>query len=389
MRVLHALDVCLPVSQNWIYPQIKQVVGVQPGVLCGQRMNPDLFPLDSIPVFQDPPTGLAGSTLRKVASSLSFRLGRPPFLLPASPGVRKWNPELIHAHFGTKGWGMLSIRKRLRIPLVTSFYGIDGWQFPESNPKWHERYKRLFAEGTCFLVEGPAMRSRLIDLGCPREKIEVVRIGINLSSVPFEERDFMLPLRILMIARFVEKKGLVEGLEACALARRSGLDLKVRIVGDAGTEDPAGQKIKARLTELASLRDLRGCVSFEGFVPPGKAAVIMNECNVFLCPSKHSKDGDAEGGSPVALTEAMASGLLCVGTRHCDIPQVIIDGQTGYLCESGDIDGIASVLAQVASEASQARALTRRGRQHVETSFSTDIAVSGLEKTYARAAAST
>ena len=85
----------------------------------------------------------------------------------------------------------------------------------------------------------------------------------------------------------------------------------------------------------------------------------------------------------------MASGLLCVGTRHCDIPQVIIDGQTGYLCESGDIDGIASVLAQVASEASQARALTRRGRQHVETSFSTDIAVSGLEKTYARAAAST
>ncbi len=54
MRVLRALDICLPVSQNWIYPQIKEVAGVQPAVLCGQRRNHDLFPLHSIPVFQGP-----------------------------------------------------------------------------------------------------------------------------------------------------------------------------------------------------------------------------------------------------------------------------------------------------------------------------------------------
>ena len=104
---------------------------------------------------------------------------------------------------------------------------------------------------------------------------------------------------------------------------------------------------------------------------------------MFLCPSKHSKDGDAEGGSPVVLTQAMATGLLCVGTRHCDIPQVIIDGKTGYLCESGDIDGIASRLIRVASEPLQARVLTRWGRKHVETSFSTEREVSELKGIYA------
>jgi glycosyltransferase involved in cell wall biosynthesis len=65
----------------------------------------------------------------------------------------------------------------------------------------------------------------------------------------------------------------------------------------------------------------------------------------------------------------MATGLLCVGTRHCDIPEVVIDSQTGYLCDSGDIDGIACRLAKVASEPLQARALVRRGREHVETFF--------------------
>jgi colanic acid/amylovoran biosynthesis glycosyltransferase len=382
MRVLHALDICLPVSQNWIYPQIKEVAGVQPAVLCGQRKNHDLFPLDSIPVFQDPPPRTARFSPRKLISSLFFRIGRPPFLLPVGFRSRKWNPDLIHAHFGTKGWGMLSIRERLHIPLVTSFYGTDAWQLPQANPKWRERYRGLFSEGACFLVEGPAMRNRLIDLGCPGDKIRVVRLGINLATAPFEERDFMPPLRILMIARFVEKKGFVDGLEACALARRSGVDLKVRIVGDAGAEDPVGQEIKTRLTELAGRPDMRGCVSFEGFVPPERLPTIMRECNVFLCPSKHSKDGDAEGGSPVVLTQAMATGLLCVGTRHCDIPQVIIDGQTGYLCESGDIEGMASRLVRVASEPLQARVLTRRGRNHVENSFSTEREVSELKRIY-------
>jgi len=383
MRVLHALDICLPVSQNWIYPQIKEVDGVQPGVLCGQRRNPDLFPLDSVPIFYDSSPRTARFSPRRLIDSLTFHIGRPPFLLPLGFSSRKWNPDLIHAHFGTKGWGMLSIRKRLHIPLVTSFYGTDAWRLPQSNPKWRERYKGLFSEGACFLVEGPAMRNRLIDLGCFGDKIKIVRLGVNLATAPFEEREFIPPLRILMIARFVEKKGFVDGLEACGLARQSGIDLKVRIVGDADAEDSDGQEIKARLTEIAGRPDLRGCVSFDGFVPPERVATIMKECNVFLCPSKHSKDGDAEGGSPVVLTQAMAVGLLCVGTRHCDIPEVIIDGQTGYLCESGDVVGIASRLACVANEPLRARALTLRGRKHVETSFSTEREVSELKRIYA------
>ncbi len=71
-----------------------------------------------------------------------------------------------------------------------------------------------------------------------------------------------------------------------------------------------------------------------------------------------------------------------MGTRHCDIPQVIIDGQTGYLCESGDVEGIASRLVRVASEPLQARVLTRRGRKHIEISFSTEREVPELKRIY-------
>lgn len=382
MRVLHALDVYLPISQNWIYPQITGVKDIQPGILCTQLTNSDVFPSDSTPFFQDPPPDMSRINLRRLSNSLLFRSGRPPFMLPTN--LKKWEPQLIHAHFGTKGWSVLSFRKQLRIPLVTSFYGTDAWQFPETKPIWRERYKRLFEEGRYFAVEGPAMLERLVYLGCAREKIRVVRLGINPSHVPFRQRSFTEPLRILMMARFTEKKGFIDGLQACAQAVRSGVDLQVRVVGDAAGGDRDGQDIKRRLVEIATGPDLAGAVSFEGFVPPARAANIMYQCDVFLCPSKHSKNGDAEGGSPVALTEAMAAGLLCVGTRHCDIPELIHHGETGYLCDSGDVVGLACALSMVARHPSEAQGLTTRGRQHVETIFSVQTELRELGTIYSR-----
>ena len=58
---------------------------------------------------------------------------------------------------------------------------------------------------------------------------------------------------------------------------------------------------------------------------------MISRHNVLICPSKHAPDGDAEGGLPFVITEAMALGLLCIGSRHCDIPEAVIDQVTGYL----------------------------------------------------------
>ena len=381
IRVLHALDVFLPVSQNWIYPQIKQVPGVKPAILCGQRMNEDLFTLESSSVFPAAISWAESFGVPRLVNSIAFRLGRPAVMFAS--GLRDWQPNLIHAHFGTKGWDVLPLKQRLAVPLATSFYGTDGWALPESSQLWRDRLKELFIHGDYFLVEGPAMRQRLVELGCPPEKIQIVRLGINLSIVQFVERNFTQTLKVLMMARFVEKKGFVDGLEACAEACRMGVNLTVRIIGDAVEDDSSGQKIKRRLHEVAAKPELRNRVTFDGFVKPDQARTIMRECNVFLCPSKHGANKDGEGGSPLALTEAMAAGLLCIGTRHCDIPEVIKENETGYLCDSGDVPALAKLIVLVAQQPVEALALTRRGRDHIEKNFSVTKQVVELAEVYA------
>jgi colanic acid/amylovoran biosynthesis glycosyltransferase len=237
--------------------------------------------------------------------------------------------------------------------------------------------------GDLFLVEGPAMRDRLTDIGCPPKKLQILHLGIDVGAVRFEARDFSQPLKVLMMARFVEKKGLVDGLEACAAARRRGLDLTVRIVGDAGNDDSAGQLIKKQLLDLAAGPELTGRVEFCGFVKPEDTKTIMRDCHVFLCPSKHGKNRDGEGGSPLSLTEAMAAGLLCIGTRHCDIPEVVKDSKTGYLCASSDVAALSEALVRIAEEPSESLALTRCGREHIEQEFSIAKQVQELAEIYA------
>lgn len=381
MRVLHAVHPFLRISENWIYPQVMNVPGVEPGVLTSHRENEQQFPAREISFIYDPPRWSEGAGIPRLLNSVCFRLGwRGVF---AGMAAKRWRPDLVHAHFGHTGWDMLRIRKQLGVPLICSFYGMDAWQLPVSEPKWLGRYGRLFAEGTFFVVEGPAMRERLVAIGCPREKVRICRIGVSVDTLPFTERPPATPLRIVMIARFVEKKGFEDGLAACAEARRLGMDLAVDIIGD-GT-DAVGAQIKAQLKRIAGSPGLDGRVTFHGFLKPAEARAVICGSDVFLCPSKLSSDGDAEGGSPVALTEAMAMGLLCIGTRHCDIPEVIRKGETGLLAESGDVTGLAALIVRASADAQEMLVLRKQGREHIAANFSVVQQLRDLRAVYEEA----
>jgi colanic acid/amylovoran biosynthesis glycosyltransferase len=368
IRVLHTLDYFVSFTENWIYPQVTQVPSVEGSVICLVVENPELYPIDKRRLTVYPPPWNSAFGLPRLFDAFARRMGRGA-LVPALK-VRQWRPLILHAHFGMRGWGSIGLKKRLGIPLVTSFYGYDAWLLPDSEPIWRERYKELFTIGDVFLVEGPAMQARLMELGCPADKVRVHRIGVDLSQLPFKTRDFSGDLRIAMVGRFVEKKGLPDGLRACARACSLGGNLSVTIVGDPLDNDVAGQRVKEELLALASSPELSGRVRLTGFLSLQETRSLLATQDVLLCPSRQAANGDAEGGSPVVLTEAMALGLLCIGTRHCDIPEVIKDAVTGYLCHEGDVAAMVDILCSLGSDPGKLKKLTYAGRKHIEENFS-------------------
>jgi colanic acid/amylovoran biosynthesis glycosyltransferase len=362
IRVLHLIERYLPTTQHWMYPQVVDVPGTQSAVYCNDVMNLSEYPLDGRPIFSASEINGSQPTSRLVRAAT-----RRIRALSSLWGAHSWRPSLLHAHFGTIGWRSLFQKRLFRVPLITSFYGVEAWELPVGEPVWRDKFERLFSSGDLFLVEGPAMRQRLVDLGAPKAKVRVRTLGIDLGSLRWSARSLSAGLRIVMVGRFVEKKGLPDGLRACALAAKSGIPLSVTIVGDAGA-DPAGQAIKRELVALATSVELAGKVTFAGYLSHAETLTMLDSHNVIFCPSRHAASGDAEGGLPYVLTEGMAMGLIGVGSHHCDIPEAIVDGRTGLLFEEKNVPAMAAALEKLFQDTDVA-AMAVAARQHVADHF--------------------
>jgi colanic acid/amylovoran biosynthesis glycosyltransferase len=367
IKVLHLIESFLPVTENWIYPQVTRVPGVKTAVLCHELVNTAEFPLDNRPVFlKSGPIAEGNALVPRVVRGLA-RWSRANERF-ATAMAYLWRPSLLHAHFGTEGYAALGLKRLLGIPLITTFYGYDAWTLPRSEPVWVERFKELFGQGDVFLVEGPALRQRLVDIGCPIKKIKLRTLGVDVAEIAFKKKDFLPPLKVLMVGRFVEKKGLVDGLRACANAIKAGTALEVTIVGDS-MGDPDAEQIKDVLRSIAQPTEISPHVNMTGFLPHHQVMSLLSQQDVLLCPSKHSGYGDAEGGAPFIISEAQAAGVLCVGTRHCDIPEQIIDGATGFLFGEGEVDQLTCILRKLSIRRDQLPALTLGARKLTEKDY--------------------
>jgi glycosyltransferase involved in cell wall biosynthesis len=103
----------------------------------------------------------------------------------------------------------------------------------------------------------------------------------------------------------------------------------------------------------------------------------MQEANVFVQHSVTASDGDTEG-LPVAILEAMASGLPVVSTWHSGIPEAVEDGVTGFLVAEGDWIAMGRAMLSLMEHPGRAQNMGQAGRNRVVGQFSSEISISRL-----------
>ncbi len=153
--------------------------------------------------------------------------------------------------------------------------------------------------------------------------IDVVHMGIDPEK--FQPTEETVENRILTVGRFVEKKGITYGIEAIAEVVEEVPDLEYHIVGSGPLE--------GEIRETIAEHDLEDHVTILGNVTDEQLIREYDEAEVFLLPCVVAEDGDRDG-IPVVLMEAMAMGCVPISTRVSGIPELIEDGEVGYLIKS-------------------------------------------------------
>jgi colanic acid/amylovoran biosynthesis glycosyltransferase len=364
--VAHFRAIYLGRSETFIYRYLSHFRRVRPVVFAQEVMHLDEFPVPALEIY--PPGRWTPWGIR---DRLGHRVGREPYL---SARLKRVRAIALHAHFGPQGHALLALRRHTGLPLLTSFYGYDMSMYPR-DPAWRARYADLFAVGDRFLVEARGMGEHLVALGCPREKLHLQRIAIDLSLVPFRERSgHPGPVRLLFCGRFSEKKGLLDALRAVAAARDEGVDLTFRIVGDGELREAVEQTVREyRLETVVRLLGMR---------PYPDVLRELDAADLFLAPSRTAADGDTEGGAPTILLEAQAAGLPILSTRHADIPEVVAEGESALLVSEGDWRALADDLIQLSRTPERWAEMGRAGHAHVAKAHDIRVEARRLEGLY-------
>ena len=347
--VAHCANPFLTLTMVWCYDQIRSLSRYRPVVLTQARQNENVFPVETLYSSEDLPR-LRRSVYRVIRKIRGTYAGYGDVL-------REEGAAIIHSHFGQEGYFCLAARRCARVPLVTTFYGMDASALPRQR-LWRRRFQRLFKEGELFLVEGPRMGESLESIGCPVEKVHVHRLGVDLGKIVTARPEARQEAVVLMYASFREKKGHVYGLRACRKILGSHPGLKVRMIGDGELR----LEVEREIVRLG----LGDRVALLGMLPHAKCLEELARASVLLYPSVTAADGDTEGGAPVALIEAMASGLAIVSSHHADIPTVAPDGRCSLLFEERDVDGLAEGLDTLLRSGQLREEMGRAGRTHVE-----------------------
>ena len=296
--------------------------------------------------------------------------------------IRRERPTILHTHTakaGAVGRVAALLAGNARPPIVVhTFHGhvLRGYFGPVVTYGFRLLERWLARTTTALIAVSPEVRDELVRLGvAPRDKFTVVRVGIELRD-RVADRDGRAETRRVLgispdcftvgwIGRMTGVKRTGDVLLAFKQLRERGVDACLCLVGD-GPERATAER---RAHELGVMRNTF-FLGYQEEVAPFYAAF-----DAMILPSGNE-------GTPVSAIEALAAGRPVVATRVGGVPDVVRDGEDGFLVDPGAVDQLADALGRLAEDPGLRERMGAAGRARVLPRYSVDRLVDDVDRLY-------
>jgi len=203
-------------------------------------------------------------------------------------------------------------------------------------------------------------RRTLIERGLPADKIVCIRRGLGQFPALKPLRASRAPLRLVSVARFVEKKGLDRQLRIYAELQAAGLPFAARMVGDG--------PLRSELERMAGRLGVAANVTFTGHLPQHEVWSQLAYADVLLHTGVIAASGDRDG-LPNVIPEAMSAGVLVVSTPAAATTEAVKNGVTGLLAPVDAPAAWVAALRRLSQDDALAEHLRAEARKWVEENF--------------------
>jgi colanic acid/amylovoran biosynthesis glycosyltransferase len=221
-----------------------------------------------------------------------------------------------------------------------------------------------------------SMYQKLLDLGCPEDRLVLNACAPDDSFLEIEPN--FESKHLVGIGRFTDKKAPYYTILAFSKILETFPNARLTIGGDGDLYDAC--------TNLVKYLKIEHAVSLPGKIAPSRFRELLTSAAAFVQHSVVAGDGDSEG-TPVAVLEASAAGLPVIGTKHAGIPDIILDGETGFLVDEHDVDGMSEAMKKILVDRTTAKRLGRAGKERIRHDFSMSRYIDKLSEEISEAVA--
>jgi glycosyltransferase involved in cell wall biosynthesis len=277
--------------------------------------------------------------------------------------------ELVHSHgYKSDIYAYLAAR-RTGVPLLATSH---LWTRQTAAIRFYEFLDaRALRSFDAVVAVSDRIAAELGEAGVPAGQIKLIDNGIDLSpfnsAVPVLKSELTTADQLLIgtVGRLVAQKGLTFFLMAAQQLLKEFPNLKFAIVGD-GPD-------RGKLQQMAKDLGIENHVCFTG--ARSDMPNVYASLDVFALAS-------VSEGLPMALLEAMASGVPVVATEVGAVPKVILPGKTGMLVRPGDAAELAQAIACLLRDPALRERLAEIGKQEIRGQFSSQVMTQNYCRVY-------
>lgn len=261
---------------------------------------------------------------------------------------RSFKPDLVHAHYASS-YGLLGSYLKHK-PYLISMWGSDIFEFPKQSILNRMLLRRNLKKADFLFSTSHSMAKEAKFY--TNKDINIVPFGVDVSLFSPHASQLKNEFVIGIVKTLELNYGIQFLIEAFSLLHKEFPDRNIKLV-IAGS----GSQEKALKNQVRSLK-LSDKVEFRGYIPNAEVPACFNEMDVAVISSLEESFG-------VAAVEAGSCGIPVVATAVGGLPEVVIDGHTGLICEPANPKDLSMKLTTLLLDDEFRQTLGKNARTHV------------------------
>ena len=285
--------------------------------------------------------------------------------------------ELFHVQFANNGFFLVKLKAlgllSKKAKIVTTFHGYDAHTTNKDVNDKRKQLASIFKYSNNIIVNSNYLKSQVVNLGCPKEKITNIGVAYNSDVFTFSKHKTQEKIKLISIGRLIEFKGHVYGLKVIRKLLDLGVDVDYAIIGDG----PEKENLETTINDLK----LNKRVSLLGSKSQKEISNYLSKSDIFLMTSITDKNKRCETFGVVSV-EAQAVGVPVVAFNSGGVSTTIKNGFSGFLVTEKDCNAMVDAILKLINNKEDLNTMRINASRFAKQNFSLEKVVDEHVKIY-------